>query len=169
MKVCITNALQPTFLEAGLEGVWTPVVVPRRGYCEYNCTLCGQVCPTGAIKALIVEEKREWRSGTAMFDKSRCLPHAHGEDCIVCEEFCPTPTKSVKYRMADRGDGVMVKQPYVDLMTCIGCGICVTKCPLIDAPGIRVTSIGETRSKKNQILLGIGNDSDDLYGGGYGY
>ena len=24
----------------------------RVGYCEYNCTLCGQVCPTGAIRRL---------------------------------------------------------------------------------------------------------------------
>ena len=26
-----------------------PLLVPRIGYCEFNCTLCGQVCPTGAL------------------------------------------------------------------------------------------------------------------------
>ncbi|HLA26919.1 MAG TPA: 4Fe-4S binding protein, partial [Syntrophales bacterium] len=34
MKVCITNGLQPTLMEAGLEGIWSPVLVPRLGYCE---------------------------------------------------------------------------------------------------------------------------------------
>ncbi|OQX84532.1 MAG: hypothetical protein B6D63_04295, partial [Candidatus Latescibacteria bacterium 4484_7] len=47
MKVCLTNGLQPTLTEAGLEGLWTPILVPRLGYCEYNCNLCSQVCPTG--------------------------------------------------------------------------------------------------------------------------
>jgi formate hydrogenlyase subunit 6/NADH:ubiquinone oxidoreductase subunit I len=159
MKVCTTNGLQPTFLEAGPEGIWTPFI-SRKGYCEYNCTLCGQICPTGAIKALTVEQKREWRIGTAWFDRSRCLPHAHNQDCMVCEEFCPTPTKSIKFRVRDRFGGT-VKQPYVDMTTCVGCGICVSACPLVDEPGIRITSIGETRSKKNQILL------ENL--GGYGY
>ena len=58
MKVCITNGLQPAFLEAGIEGIWSPVVVPRIGYCEYRCTLCGQVCPTGAIKKSEQKEKK---------------------------------------------------------------------------------------------------------------
>ena len=154
MKVCTTNGLQPTLLEAGLEGMWTPMLVPKIGYCEYNCTLCGQVCPTGAIRLLTPVQKREWRIGTAWFDRSRCLPHAQNDNCIVCEEFCPTPVKSIKFRVRDRfNEGVGIKQPYVDLNTCVGCGLCVSKCPLVDEPGIRVTSIGETRSKKNQIIL----------------
>jgi polyferredoxin len=159
MKVCTTNGLQATFLEAGLEGIWSPILVPKIGYCEYNCTLCGQVCPTGAIQLLNQEQKRAWRIGTAWFDKNRCLPHALNQPCIVCEEFCPTPTKSIKFREVNR-QGETIKEPYVDLKTCTGCGICVTKCPLVDEPGVYVTSIGESRSKKNQILL------DDIGGGG---
>ncbi|MCX7635169.1 MAG: 4Fe-4S binding protein, partial [Syntrophales bacterium] len=38
MKVCITGGLQPALVEAGLEGLWSPVLVPRVGYCEYRCT-----------------------------------------------------------------------------------------------------------------------------------
>jgi NAD-dependent dihydropyrimidine dehydrogenase PreA subunit len=49
--------LLPTFLEAGFEWIRSPMLVPRIGYCEYRCTLCGQVCPTGAIKRLPLEEK----------------------------------------------------------------------------------------------------------------
>src|ERR1035438_9152048 len=57
MKVCPNNALHPAFTEAGWEGIWTPVLVPRVGYCEPSCTLCGQVCPTGAILRFTSKEK----------------------------------------------------------------------------------------------------------------
>jgi len=157
MKVCITNGLQPTLLEAGLEGLWTPLLVPRLGHCEYRCTLCGQVCPTGAIKRLTLEEKVEVRIGLAFIDKDRCLPYAYNRECIVCEEVCPTPKKAIWLKEADvkeRGGGVRrLRQPVVDPELCIGCGICETKCPVVDMPAIYITSIGESRSKENQILL----------------
>jgi ferredoxin len=157
MKVCITGGLQPTLLEADLEGIWSPVLVPRIGYCEYRCTLCGQVCPTGAIRKLSVEEKASIRIGLAMIDKGRCLPFAHSTPCIVCEEVCPTPKKAIWFeevRVRNRNDKtVTVKQPRVDLELCIGCGICETKCPVLGLPAITVTSIGESRSKDNQLLL----------------
>ncbi|HEX7484670.1 MAG TPA: 4Fe-4S binding protein [Vicinamibacterales bacterium] len=57
MKVCPNNALHPTFMEGGLEAIWTPVLVPRVGYCEPNCVLCSQVCPTGAIWEITEAEK----------------------------------------------------------------------------------------------------------------
>jgi polyferredoxin len=157
MKVCITNGLQPSLLEAGLEGIWSPVLVPTVGYCEYRCTLCGQVCPTGAIKRLPLEEKVKVKIGLAMIDKNRCLPWAHATPCIVCEEVCPTPKKAIwleEARVKDReGREVLVKQPRVDLELCIGCGICEAKCPVMDRPAIYVTSIGESRSEENQLLL----------------
>jgi polyferredoxin len=157
MKVCITNGLQPTFLEAGLEGIWSPMLVPRIGYCEFRCTLCGQVCPTGAIKRLPLEEKVKVKIGLAMIDKGRCLPHAHATPCIVCEEVCPTPKKAIwleEGRVKNReGKEFLLKQPRVDLKLCIGCGICEKKCPVSGRPAIYVTSIGESRSKENRLLL----------------
>ena len=157
MKVCITNGLQPTLLEAGLEGIWSPVLVPRIGYCEYRCTLCGQVCPTGAIKKLELPEKNKVKIGLAMIDKGRCLPHAHATPCIVCEEVCPTPTKAiwfeqVRVKNRERKERIL-KLPRVDLELCIGCGLCETKCPVLGQPAIYVTSVGESRSRDNQLLL----------------
>lgn len=157
MKVCITNGLQPTFLEAGLEGIWSPLLIPKIGYCEYRCTLCGQVCPTGAIKKLDLKEKAKIKIGLAMIDKSRCLPYAHATPCIVCEEVCPTPKKAVWFDRVSvkgrNGKEKTIQQPRVDLELCIGCGICEAKCPVIDRPAIYVTSIGESRSRENQLLL----------------
>jgi ferredoxin len=100
MKVCTTNALQPVMFEAGMAGMFSPRLMPRTGYCEYNCTLCGQVCPTGAIPLLPVAEKQKQVMGLAVFDKKLCLPYAKGESCMTCEEHCP----------------------FTVLEACIGCG-----------------------------------------------
>jgi polyferredoxin len=157
MKVCLTNGLQPTFLEAGFEGIWSPMLVPKIGYCEYRCTLCGQVCPTGAIKEVPLKDKINIKIGLAMIDKNRCLPYAHAIPCIVCEEVCPTLKKAVWFennRVIDReGREKIIQQPRVDLELCIGCGICETKCPVKSQPAIYVTSVGESRSEENRLLL----------------
>jgi ferredoxin len=150
MRVCIANGLQPTTFEAGLEGLWSPVLVSRIGYCEYNCTLCGQVCPTGAIRRMPVEEKRKVKLGLAEVDRSHCLPWKGESDCIVCEEHCPTPKKAIVFReeTAVTRDGSLkpFKRPWIDERECIGCGICETRCPLPDRSAIVVTSRGESRA-----------------------
>jgi MauM/NapG family ferredoxin protein len=153
MKVCITGGLQPTLLAAGIEGMWTPYLVSRIGYCEYNCTLCGQVCPTSAIRRLPVEEKRKTVIGLAFVDPSRCIPFAQGTPCIVCEEHCPTPKKAIVFREQPGKGGIPVKVPVVDTELCIGCGICENRCPVADQAGIRVTSVGETRNPDNRLKL----------------
>jgi ferredoxin len=46
-----------------------------------------------------------------------------------------------------------VKQPFIDPQHCVGCGACEYACPVQDRAAIYVTSIGESRSRTNQILL----------------
>ncbi len=151
VKICSSTGgcLQPSLLESGWEGIWSPKVNARHGYCEYNCNLCGQVCPTQAIHPLELEAKKKIRMGTAYFDKSRCIPWYRGEDCLVCEEHCPLPDKAIKFdiREARRPNGSMavVKFPYVDESLCIGCGICVTKCPVEGSGGIFLTNALQQR------------------------
>ncbi|MBW2484305.1 MAG: 4Fe-4S binding protein [Deltaproteobacteria bacterium] len=155
MKVCIGNGLQPTFLAAGLEGMFSPRLNARTGYCEYNCTLCGQVCPSGALSELSMKQKHATKIGNVFFDKNRCLPYAKGIPCIVCEEHCPTPEKAIQFREAQvlnsKGEEIPVKQPFVIDERCVGCGICETKCPLPGQSAVRLTSAGESRNPENAL------------------
>ena len=111
MRVCPTNIIHPATLEAGLEGVWTPVLNYRIGTsgCQLNCIACGQICPTAAIRPILLEEKRgvgpyeQWgpiRMGTAFVDHGRCLPWAMDRPCIVCQENCPVSPKAIFVREA---------------------------------------------------------------------
>jgi ferredoxin len=159
MKACPTNVINPTLGEAGMAGFWTPRLIMTHGYCDYTCTLCGSVCPTGAIKEITAKEKIEKpiKIGSAYLDRGRCLPWSANAPCIVCEEHCPTSPKAIylKEDTLTRADGksMKVRLPYVDLKRCVGCGICENKCPVRGLPAIRTISAGETRSTKNRILL----------------
>jgi len=138
MKVCITNGLQPAMLEAGAEGLWTPVLVPEIGYCEYRCTLCGNTCPTGAIVPVTLEEKAKVRLGVAEIDHSICLPWAENSQCIVCQEHCPIPEKAIKVE-AVVINGRELLRPSIDEGLCVGCGICQNKCPVRPRRAVRVS------------------------------
>jgi len=167
MKVCPNNSLHPTLDQAGIEGLWTPTLVPRIGYCEPSCVLCSEACPTGAIWQITPKEKgwvvgvgaqnQPIRLGTAFYDRGRCLPWAEATECIVCEEWCPVSPKAIYVQEAEvidsAGHTKTVKQPRIDPSRCVGCGACEYACPLQDRPAVYVTSIGESRSPSSQILL----------------
>jgi MauM/NapG family ferredoxin protein len=142
IRACPTAAIQPSLAEAGLEGLWTPVLVPRLGYCDYACNACGWACPVQAIPPLTLEEKRQRVIGKAFVDQNRCIPWADFRDCIVCEEMCPIPDKAIVLEQYEGpnalGETVLVKRPRVLRDRCIGCGICEYKCPAVGEAAIRV-------------------------------
>ena len=125
------------------------MLVPKLGYCEYHCNLCMQVCPTGAIRLLEMEEKQKTKIGLATFDKNRCIPYTYNRNCGVCEEHCPAQGKAIRFTdeesVDQRGRTFTLKKPYVIPQLCIGCGICENKCPVVDIPAIRVSPINESR------------------------
>ncbi len=106
MRICPTNIIQPAGFQGGVEGLWSPVLNFRVGTsgCQYNCIVCGQLCPTAAIRPLTLEEKQgrgnfsaggPIRLGTAFVDRGRCLPWAMDKPCIVCQENCPVSPKAI--------------------------------------------------------------------------
>ena len=145
MKVCPTNYIHPALFEKGVAGMWTPNLNARLGYCEYNCALCGEVCPSGAIQKLSIEEKKKTVIGIAYFCKSRCITWIGYDNCTVCEEMCPVPEKAIVLRkehiIDPAGKKRILLRPYVIEELCIGCGICETKCPVEGASAIKIIGL----------------------------
>ena len=100
---CPTGVIVSDFGKTGLNGLFTPVLDMRRGWCEPSCIRCGEVCPTSALRLLEPEAKQtigepaEVTIGTAFMDRGRCLPWAMNTPCIVCEEMCPTSPKAIVF------------------------------------------------------------------------
>ena len=112
-------------------------------------TLCGQVCPTGAIPDLPLEQKQKIALGTAAIHKGTCIPWSQGIECVVCEEVCPLSKKAIEFteeKVANEsGKVVTVLVPTVKENLCIGCGLCENQCPVEGTAAIQVFSNGEQR------------------------
>lgn len=147
VRVCPTQGLQPALLEAGWQNLMTPHLVPRLGYCVFNCTACIQSCPSGAIPRMTVEEKHAVPMGLASIDRDRCLPWAYNTPCVVCEEMCPVPNKAIVFVEENGSDGqLQILKPRVIREKCIGCGVCENRCPVGGEAAIRVYSISDGSS-----------------------
>ncbi|NND97720.1 MAG: 4Fe-4S binding protein [Pirellulaceae bacterium] len=140
-KACPNNVLQAQGFQQGLEGLWTPEVVADWAGCESSCNACGQVCPTGAIRALPIEEKRVARMGLAIVNESTCLPFAAREDCDLCVQECNAAGyEAIEYtqvgtQVDDNGlpiEGTGRLAPVVLADKCVGCGLCQTRCVAIN-------------------------------------
>lgn len=159
---CPSDVLQPLGFQQGLEGLWTPHVVADWAGCASSCNACGQVCPTGAIRALPLEEKRHARMGLAIINESTCLPF-NGEACQLCVdectaagydalEFVAVGTEVDELGLPIEGTGELA--PLLITDKCVGCGLCQTRCH-----GINVAAKGLL--EKSAIIIEAGNDHED--------
>ncbi|MCK5187325.1 MAG: 4Fe-4S dicluster domain-containing protein, partial [Deltaproteobacteria bacterium] len=145
MKVCITNTLQPSLFESGIEGIWTPRADLRFAACEQTCNLCGRVCPTQSIRDLNLEEKKHARIGTAVILKEKCLVWEQDKVCLICDEQCPY--NAIVFKMVEG-----FRRPFVIENKCNGCGFCEHKCPVEGDAAIVVKPLGEMRLKEGSYL-----------------
>jgi len=127
IAACPTGVLQPALTEYGLTGFMQPHMDYLTNYCNFDCTKCGDVCPTEAIKPLSIEDKHLTQIGKAFFVKQNCIVFTDETDCGACSEHCPT--KAVK--MIPYKNGLLI--PEVEQSICIGCGACEHACP-VEAP-----------------------------------
>jgi ferredoxin len=92
-------------------------------FCNYECNICGDVCPTGAILPTPLEEKKLIQLGKAKFVKENCIVETQKTDCGACSEHCPT--KAVK--MIPFEGKLTIPEVTEDI--CVGCGACEYACP----------------------------------------
>ncbi|TWT70020.1 4Fe-4S binding protein [Crateriforma conspicua] len=162
-KACPNNVLQPEGFQQGLEGLWTPMVQADWAGCESSCNACGQVCPTGAIRTLPIEEKRHARMGLAILNESTCLPLAGKEDCDLCVQECQAAGyHAIEYTqvgvqtdesgMPIEGTGFLA--PLVIDDACVGCGLCQTRCYAINVKDRGVLD-------ESAIVVFAGGDRED--------
>jgi len=122
VAACPHHVMKPSMASYGGVGAMQPTMCYDDGFCDYDCNVCGRVCPTGAIRPLPLEEKQLTRIGRVRFIESRCVVYIRDEDCGACAELCPT---HAAYTVEE--DGVLYPKINPDL--CIGCGACENACP----------------------------------------
>lgn len=177
MRVCKTNGLNPVVFQGNFSSFWTPTLVPRLGYCDYECTLCGKVCPSGAIKRLEKSVKQITVIGKAMVNRNRCIPWVgfaglsnlneewKDVNCAVCEEVCPIPVKAIRFNPFVVSEGKEIRRVFVVEDLCIGCGFCEKVCPVAGEPAIRVEGIQpQILTKRLEISDGKGGKGGGVDG-----
>lgn len=126
----------------------TPYVLPELKAC-YLCMACSRLCPTGALDSH-VQTPEKAGMGKARIDKSMCyshlfldhdvLPEGSGNKiaalCNTCFNVCPLQDKAITLR-----DNLF---PEV-LDGCVGCGICVERCPTRPRRAINIVPTGMGR------------------------
>ncbi|MCR4921355.1 MAG: 4Fe-4S binding protein [Bacteroidaceae bacterium] len=140
---CPNDVLRPS---NKLNNFMQPEVSFERGYCRPECNRCSQVCPTGAIKPVTIEERTAIQVGHAVWVRENCIPANEFKTCGNCARHCPTGAiqmvpegeglhRNERGRWVDRDNRPIDMNavhviPVVNEEKCIGCGACENLCPV---------------------------------------
>jgi len=146
VSACPSNVLQPSLFDYGLAGLLQPYMDYKSGFCNFDCTKCGEVCPTGAIMPLTKEQKKTCQVGVVKFIEKNCIVYTNETSCGSCSKHCPTEAvKMVPYKGK-------LTIPEVKEDICIGCGACEHVCPALPNKAIYVDgNIIQKISKKPEV------------------
>ena len=129
VAACPAHVLRPSSRDYGWQRALHPVMDFDAAYCDYDCVICTEICPTSALNPLTVDEKHSTAIGLAIVDESKCV------GCGLCVSSCPKQTISM--RAVGAGHRVAV----VDQTLCIGCGKCQYVCPATPDKAIVVNGL----------------------------
>ena len=124
ISACPNQVLRPS---SDLSNFMQPVTSFERGYCRPECVKCSEVCPTGAIKPIIKEEKTAIQIGHAVWIADNCVVNRDNQKCDNCFRHCPTGAIQMVSKNPD--DKKSPKIPVINTERCIGCGACENLCP----------------------------------------
>lgn len=132
---CPAKILRPSLGELGLGALLAPRLDYEVSYCQYDCTLCLDLCPSGALERLGAARKRRTKIGDASLVKELCVVISNKTRCGACAEHCPTGA----VRMVPGGTGL--PEPVFDSAICVGCGACHHACPVLPEKAIKVSGL----------------------------
>lgn len=152
---CPSHVLVPALTEYGLSGFLQPTMSFEKGFCNFDCTLCTDVCPTGALRPLTVEEKHITQPGHVVFLIENCIVSQLHQSCGACSEHCPTQAISmVPY---EEGEGLTI--PKVDTTLCVGCGGCEYVCPTIPYKAVYIEG-HDVHTQAQKVEQGTTQEAD---------
>ncbi len=134
VRACPNGIIRFGGTGAGWAGVLAPEVSFEGDYCPVSCTVCGQVCPTGAIPRFTRENKSKTPMGCAKVNAQACLL-GEGRECGLCVGVCPHAALDLKWDPVELASSVVV-----DAKACTGCGSCEYVCPCVPK-AIRVRAV----------------------------
>ncbi len=132
---CPSHVIKPAFLEYGLSGMMQPKLYFNHGFCNYDCTICCDVCPTDALTILTRDEKRHTQMGKVNFIRENCIVYYDETSCGACSEHCPTQA----VHMVPYKNSLTIPTTNPDI--CVGCGGCEYVCPAIPYKAIYVEGL----------------------------
>ncbi len=117
----------------------TPHLSFDPAWCRDDCTACTRVCPSGALRPSVLEEKRAVKIGLAEFEFEYCRLYEDIE-CSICGRDCPFDAISFQWSEEEYRRVVQIDQE-----KCTGCGRCIVACPVKDPR--RPLNIGKSRTR----------------------
>ncbi len=148
LEVCPYDSIR----RAGLgPTLGTPYVFPEEKAC-YLCMACTRLCPTGALDTSLTNPEKT-NMGRAVIDPSICYNHLFFDEdvlpedsgrkigalCNTCYNVCPFPDRAIRLQ------GQLLP---VVMEGCVGCGICVERCPTRPKRAVNIFPAGmETKDE----------------------
>lgn len=129
--LCVARCPRQVLVPAGVSdygplGLLMPKMSFAHGFCDPSCTVCGEACPSGAIRPVVGTKK----IGLATFDRATCLACTEKLSCGLCARRCPQKAISLQEESVKDGEKtVKIQVPVVDPSKCTGCGACENYCP----------------------------------------
>ena len=111
----------------------------ERGYCRPECSVCSQVCPSGAIRSVTPEERTRIHVGTATVNYELCVAAHDDVPCGNCSRHCPADAIVMVRKHPEDRHSLLI--PTVDENKCIGCGACEYLCPSRPVSAITVNGL----------------------------
>ncbi len=132
---CPSRIIRPDTGGHGFTSLLSPLLSFEKDYCREDCHRCSQVCPSGAIARITLDEKQSRLIGVARIELPTCRLAA-GEECNACIVHCPFD--AVHIASTDGGFNTI---PVIDEKKCNGCGACESVCPVRPSRAARVQRI----------------------------